>query len=333
MSDAVPPAVPHPETPSAQTSPAPSEPSARIAPILVGFAYLAFWQIAPRLRTDSLPAILLSTIISLALIIWFTAQFARTLRTPRALALNALLAAAVIVPLRVMLGFGRVYAPWSSLLNLPGLPDLLFVWFAASLGALLAFLLRGANMIPPVAAVLALVDIWTVLLGGPVQQIMESKNPVAQAVTKAMTVQLPTPKPRGAAPFPPPTVVGFADFLFVAFFVAAICRFIDAPNTYRRMLIILIFVLCAYMLVLVFRDSLRLPENLNLPALVPIAVVMIALHWRHFHYDRSEAFALLYAALFIVVIALGFWYFGRHNKPPAEPPRASSPPVVGSLVR
>ncbi|HEV2472271.1 MAG TPA: hypothetical protein VGS41_06375, partial [Chthonomonadales bacterium] len=40
-----------------------------------------------------------------------------------------------------------------------------------------------------------------------------------------------------------------------------------------------------------------------LPALVPIAVVVIGAHWRRFKYERSEAFALLYAGI-IVVAAL-----------------------------
>src|SRR5438477_524299 len=81
------------------------------------------------------------------------------------------------------------------------------------LGVLLSRLLRSANMIPPVAAVLALVDIWTVLLGGPVQKAIESQTPASKAVVSAMTVPLPSAPKTGAAPF---VVVGFADFLFAA---------------------------------------------------------------------------------------------------------------------
>ena len=47
--------------------------------------------------------------------------------------------------------------------------------------------------------------------------------------------------------------------------------------------------LSAYMLLVHF-------SGLSLPALLPLAVVMLALHWRYFQYSRSEVFALLYAA-------------------------------------
>lgn len=318
MSEAAPPAASRPESSSARSTPAPPERSAGLGSVLLAVAYLGFWQIAPRLRTDSLPAILLSTVVSLALILWFTAEFARAIRAPRQLAWNALLAAAVIIPLRLLLLARHPSALWLHA-HLPGLLDLLLVWLAASLGALLSFVLRAANMIPPIAVVLALVDIWTVLLGGPVQQMMQSGHPTAKAVVQGMTVQLPTPTV-GAAPIPPPAVVGFADFLFIAFFVAAICRFVSAPRIYVRMLVTVIVVLCAYMLIVLLN-----PYDWALPALLPLALVMIALHWRHFHYSRSETFALLYAALFLAAIAAGFWFFGRQKEPPEGPPRAALP--------
>jgi hypothetical protein len=294
------------------------------ATLLIGLGYLLFWQITLRMRTDSLGAILTSTIIALGIILWFAARFARSFRTPTALVINSLVAAATIIPLQVAVVTGRPLYPWAWLVTVPGLPHLLTVWLAASLGGLLSFLLRGANMIPPVAAVLALVDIWTVLLGGPVQQVMESENRTARAITQVMTVPLPRPAPRGASPIPAPLVVGFADFFFIAFFVAGISRFVPEPRVYRRMVAVLIGVLCGYMLVVFFTQW-------SLPALVPMAVVMLALHWRHFHYQRSEAFALLYAGLFIAVIAGAFWFFSRRAAPPepidpdADRPRAQMP--------
>jgi hypothetical protein len=56
---------------------------------------------------------------------------------------------------------------------------------------------------------------------------------------------------------------------------------------------------------------------------------MIALHWRQFHYERSELYALLYAALFIALIAAGFWYFGRQRD--ASPADGAAPAVLGRL--
>jgi hypothetical protein len=324
MSDAAPPAASPSES---QLPPAPTAASVKtgwLPPLLIAGAFLAFYQLSMSLRSNSLGAVLTTTVISLGLLIWYTASLARSLATPQSAIMSALVAAVVILPLRMMFilvqrrAIQHVLPPWSWMLEVPGLPDVALIWFAVSLGVGLSRIIRTANLIPPVAAVLALVDVWTVLLGGPVQKLIESNDPTAQAVTQAMTVKLPAPQPTGAAPFPPAQVVGFADFLFIAFFVAAIVRFVPDPRVYRRMLWALIVVLCGYMLLIVFRD------NLMLPALVPMAVVMIALHWRHFHYDRSEAFALLYAVLFIALIAVGFWFYGRKPAPPAEPPRADA---------
>jgi hypothetical protein len=329
MSDAAP--QPAPSSELLPTSPlSHSSRSARwLEPAGIGAAYLGFYLVARSVRSESVGAVLTTTVVSLGLIIWFAARLSRSIATPRAALWSALAAAAIILPLKVMFvlvtrgALHRALPPWTWLLSVPGLADLIFVWFAVSLGTLLSFIVRTANLIPPVAAVLALVDAWTVLLGGPVQKLMESENPTAQVVTQAMTIKLPSPSPVGtASPIPPAQVVGFADFLFIAFFVAAICRFVPAAHAYKRMVVALIVVLSGYMLIVFF-------FGWSLPALVPMSVVMIALHWRYFHYERNEAFALLYAALFILVIAVGFWYYGRKAMPPAEPPRADGRGMAG----
>ncbi len=290
-----------------------------LAPAVAGIAYLIYWQVVPRMRTESMGAVILSTLFSLGLIVWYTASLARTVKSLRVLILCGFVCGIIVIPLKIMLGKGSVYGPWTYLMRMPGLADLLFIWLAASFGAALSLLLRSANMIPPVAAVLALVDTWTVLLGGPVQRIMESTNPVAQAFSQAMTVPIPTPR-IGASPFKPTSFVGFADFVFIAFFVAALCRLINDERAYRKTVRALVVVLCLYMLAVITESSLR-----ALPALVPMAVVMIGLNWRHFRYERSEAFALLYAAIVVGGIAVGFWYFGRTNRSEEPRPRADIP--------
>ncbi len=318
MSEAAPSASLPQQSPDDRAAP-PEHRTARtwLLPLLLGVAYLAFWQIAPRVHTESTPAVLLSTVISLALLVWFPAQVARSLRTPAVLLSSLLVSGLLVIPLKVTAALGHVPAPWSWLLwldgrFLPGLGGLLFVWFAASVGALLSLLLRGPNMIPPVAAVLAVVDIWTVLLGGPVQQIMQSETVAAQRTTAAMTVKLPAPQRAKPGAQPIQGVVGFADFLFIAFFVAGIGRFVPSPRTYSRTVQALVLVLCLYMLA-------GLTWEISLPALAPMAVVMLALHWRHFRYSRSESFALLYAGLLIAVIAAAFWYFGRSARSETSP--------------
>ncbi len=302
MSDVQTPAIPEPQPPLPQ--------STLQAPIAAAFVCLLFWQIAPRIRAESFIAFLISSVLYMILVVWFAASLGRALYSPRAIILSGIIAAAIAVPFRLMIGL-RVPAGLWLYTAVPGLSDLLLVWLAGSIGSGLSLLLKGANMIPPVAAVLALVDIWTVLLGGPVHQIMTSDNPAARAATQAMTVQLPAPRATGAAPSP--LLVGFADFLFIAFFIAAICRFAPNGQAYKKTVTALLIVLSAYLLLVA--SPIDFP--VGLPALVPTAVVMIAINWRHFHYDRSEAFALLYAGVFIALIAIAFWYLGR--TPPKSP--------------
>ncbi len=295
-----------------------------LAPAVAGAAYLIFWQVAPRVKSESLGAVLISTVLALALTVWFAASFARAESMRRALLWNLALATVINLPIR-LLG-ARVPAPWSAAFFIPGLPGLLLIWLAASIGALLSRILRSANMIPPVAAVLALVDVWTVLLGGPVQQLINSNNPAARLISQAMMVQLPAPRPIASGATPMFGAVGFADYLFIAFFVAAICRFMPATSAYRRTLWSLIGVLCAYM-------ALVFVKELSLPALAPMAVVMIGTNWRRFHYERSEAFALIYAAIFIALIAGGFWLFGRQKKEPGREPGEENTPHARLLPK
>ena len=70
-----------------------ASPRGRYSPLasflLAACAYLLFWQIAPRIRTDSTGAVLISTVVSLSLIVWFTAQFARTFSTVKGLLLRS----------------------------------------------------------------------------------------------------------------------------------------------------------------------------------------------------------------------------------------------------
>jgi len=269
----------------------PSPPRIRYAPLGYSALYLLFWLIAPRIPDARMLTVVASTIVSLTLLVLVTAATARALQSTWSALTLAVLAAAASVPLRALYAMNLLIPPWAWLLKVPGAPDLAFVLLGAAVGVLLSRLLRSANMIPPAAAALAVVDIWTVLLGGPVQNVMQRGTQQAQRTVEAMTVRLPAPT-TGAAPI---AVVGFADFLFMAFFVAALCRFAGDKIGYRRTVPSLIVLLSAYMVVV-------LVTGWSLPALVPMAVVVVALHWRQFRYERSELFAMLYAAILVVAL-------------------------------
>src|SRR5215468_6075096 len=87
--------------PSLNESPLPAketEPLASLQPILIGIAYLALWQIAPRLRTDSEGAVVTSTLVALSISVWFAASAARVIRTGKEIAANAILSGLLVVP-------------------------------------------------------------------------------------------------------------------------------------------------------------------------------------------------------------------------------------------
>lgn len=274
--------------------------------------YALYWQAVRIVSADSIGVIIASTLVSLVLTILIAAEIGRLLQSVPRIVMAVALCGAVIGPMRYGVAVGRMMPPWSLISHLPALPDLFFIGFAAALGALVSRLLRGANMIPPVAAALGLVDIWTVLLNGPVHRVLASHSQAAQGVAKALTVALPAPAASsGAAPM---TVVGFADYLFIAFFVSALTRFSGDTALFRRNVIALSIILSLYM-------SIAMATSWALPALVPMAVAMIAVNWRCFHYERSEVFALLYAGLFIGLILGLFWWFGPSVNQPQQPAR------------
>lgn len=291
---------PIPDADAIENAPADAAPDSRswTAPASVGLAYFVFYQIAFRLP-DGIFLILLSTVVSLGLAIWFTALAARTLRTAPTAALNLVAAFAIVIPIRLLSALHHPAAFWIQLV-FGGLPDLALMWMAVAAGVLLSHLVRTTNMIPPIAGALALVDVWTVLLGGPVNRMMHSSSAAARTVTRVMTVQL-AGNPTGATPIP---IVGFADFLFIAFFVAAICRLAPRPGVYERSVRALAAVLVPYM-VLVF------VKQWELPALVPIALAMVGVHWREFRYTRAEGFALFYAGILVVGIIAAFTVLHR----------------------
>src|SRR5262245_43744038 len=78
-----------------------TEPLASLQPILIGIAYLALWQIAPRLRTDSEGAVVTSTLVALSISVWFAASAARVIRTGKEISANAILSGLLVIPMRV----------------------------------------------------------------------------------------------------------------------------------------------------------------------------------------------------------------------------------------
>ncbi len=277
--------------------------------------YLLFWPLVRRIPSASLPIVALTTMLSLLLVLHFTVRIARAIRSPFALGVNLIAAGAVVLPsiLIPLLGqmtpawpgWAGIIPFWKSYLqffrSINGLHTLALIWLAAALGVLISRLVREVKLLLPMGVTLAMVDMYAVFGGGIVAVAESGKNSLAHTAMSALTVQLPTTQPKsGAAPFP--LLVGFADFLFIALFFACFSRF-KIPG--RRTFLVLYTVLFLYMgLVFLFGWA--------LPALVPIAVVVIGMNLRQFRYVREEAFALLYAGLILAAALSYLVYRSRH---------------------
>jgi hypothetical protein len=278
-----------------------------------GIAYLALYFISQRIPFGQV-AILIATLLSLGLVLLFTVASARALRNRRDLALTSLVSAALSLPsvlIRILFARFPAWTGWRTvgpglvqyeriLAHIPGLHGLMLILFATCLGVWLSQLLREMKILLPIALVLACVDLYVVFGGGLVAQAHTGKAPAAQAAMKSLTVPLTSHPKSGAAPIQ--LAVGFADFLFIALFFACFARFgVPSGRTFKA--------LCALLLVYM---GIVYVTGLDLPALVPIAIVVVGMNLRQFRYERSEAFALLYAGLIVAAIMGGFLFMSHH---------------------
>lgn len=334
----VPPPEPLPDalpTESAPDSPSPpaesaqsalSQPAARqpaisedgIWAVATALVYIVFYLTTLQIPFGSINVIVLTTLISLLLALLFAVRVSRALRSSTSVAINLVLSGLLAAPLVAIPILGARFPIWQGWRTImpyylgygnaiglvPGLQGVLMIWFAASLGVWISRIVREVKMLLPISVALACVDIYAVFGTGGLVHTAISKHaaPVHQQAMQSLTVPLATTQTptRGAAPIQ--LAVGFADFLFIALFFACMARF-GIPA--RRTFLVLYAILAAYMIVV------ALGRAEALPALVPIAVVMIGMNLKKFRYERSEAFALLYAALIVAVVAGGFYFFAR----------------------
>jgi hypothetical protein len=294
--------------------------------LLAAACYLLLFNVSPLLPLSGYSVIAALTLVSLILVLLFTVTAARAMRTGRASNVSLVLAGLLAVPYVLMKLLSTQFPEWNwqsilqsplvvayfRLLSIPGVIGLFLIWFATCVGVLIARLVREMKILLPMAVVLALVDLYVVFGGGLVTQAQSGNAPVAAAAANALTVALPAASPKtGAAPMQ--LAVGFADFLFIATFFTCFARF-GVPS--RRTFITLCIVLTGYMMIVAIRE-------VSLPALVPIAVVIIGMNLRHFRYSREESFAMLYAGI-IVAAVLGFLVV--RSQPTRETARSSRTP-------
>lgn len=183
------------------------------------------------------------------------------------------------------------------------LQDLALFCGAIFAGTLLSRLIRHANMIGPIGAAIALIDIWGVLFGGIVSQLMTNKatQPLAQ---KAMASgpKLGTATGGKAARFAIELpAIGVGDFLFIALLLSVL---VNLAMNWQKSAKLMWILVCFALLSMQF-----LPFFPALPGLLFIGAAAVLPNWKYFTFTREERFALLYAGIFVLILTVGL-YFG-----------------------
>jgi hypothetical protein len=164
-------------------------------------------------------------------------------------------------------------------------------------GLLLARLIRHANMLGPIGVLVALIDIWGVLFGGIVSQLLTNKS--TQGIAKHAMGSGPklgaaTSKFHLALPD-----IGIGDYLFLAFFLGVIVHF---GMNWRASAIWMWAGVSLALLAIVL-----LPFLPMLPGLLFLGAGAVLPNLKYFQFTREEKFALLYAGIFVAVLTVGLY--------------------------
>lgn len=175
-------------------------------------------------------------------------------------------------------------------------------------GLVVSRMIKHANMLGPIGVLVALIDIWGVLFGGIVSQLLTNK------ATKHIAEAGMGGGPRLGAPtsqfhlFLPD--IGIGDFLFLAFFLGVIVQF----GMNWRTSALLMWGLISFALLLIV-----LPINVPaLPGLLFIGAGAVLPNLKYFQFTREERFALLYAGIFVVILTV-LLYLGLTSMLPKHP--------------
>jgi hypothetical protein len=184
-----------------------------------------------------------------------------------------------------------------------GIAQLARIGWPMALGFLVAGLVKDRNLLPPIAMVLATVDILAVFAPvGTVKIAMHSEK--IRPIFDAVAIQVPK-----AGTALPMAQMGPADFLFLGMFFYAIFKFgMRAKET----LYWVIPALAIYLSIVIFwgdKQLFGLPLG-TLPALVPIGAAVVIANRDQFSMSKQEkamTYAVLVLCLAVLVIAAILW--------------------------
>jgi len=232
---------------------------------------------------------LIALFVGVALLIWLALEAGKVLATKW-----SALSGFVLFALRVGLAFCPTPKTPVSQIVVSTIADTLTLAAALLLGSSISGFIRHANLIPPVAVVLTVVDIWTVWLGGFVARIQQKAQEgiaIAQKVVEAATVKMPAVATAHYARVGIP-VIGIGDLFFGAFLFALLWKF--GMNTRTAFVLSVVFVIVGLLLA-------QLPFlPYGIPGLPFIAVAILLPNLKAFRYTPEERKALLIGAIFLV---------------------------------
>ncbi|MFA0741354.1 MAG: hypothetical protein DFNUSKGM_001464 [Candidatus Fervidibacter sacchari] len=231
----------------------------------------------------------LAVVVGVALVVWLAFEAGRVFEAKWAVILGLIAAGA-----RVGLAFLPLPKNLAAQVAVGAIADSLVSAAALLLGSSISGLIRHANLLPPVAVVLTVVDIWTVWLGGFVARIQQKAQEgvvIAQRVIEAATVKMPTVATAQYAYVGIP-LIGIGDLFFAAFLFALLWKF--GLNARSAFVLSVVFVIFGLMLA-------QLPfVPFGVPGLPFIALAILLPNLKSFRYTPEEKKALLIGAVFLV---------------------------------
>jgi hypothetical protein len=183
------------------------------------------------------------------------------------------------------------------------LRPLLLVLAAASGGVALSRMIKYPNMLGPLAGVAALVDVWGVLLGGIVSQLLASKK--AAPIAERAMAKMPTLGGAGSGGAGGEGTgitlgsIGAGDFLFLGLFFGVLwAHRMDVRASVNWMWPLVTLALCAIILGAIA----------HLPGLLFIGLGALVPNTRFVRFTREEKFALVYAVGFVVLLTAALYF-------------------------
>ena len=181
---------------------------------------------------------------------------------------------------------------------------------ASCVGYLVSLRIKDRNLLLPVVMFAATIDLWTVN-AGPVSSVMKGAPEIVSAVSAPIPMA-------GTGAFVPALMMGMGDPLFMAVVFAAVHRVgLDARRNYFFVLAIMTITMMAVLVGIV-------PY---IPALIALAVAVVAANWGQFRLSRQEKISTAIVAVVLVATLPLVWHILKPKKPASKPDTKVTSPM------